>query len=121
MPCLALPAVLDCLLLSPPVNMRLAAPRYWSATSSINCLQPLLKSASWRPSFNNLLKPPMHPHVPMQHPRAADIFERELAPFLSQSALRFWRPRLRYFAMNDGLYYHGGMVSTEPTRWERAT
>lgn len=46
-----------------------------------------------------------------QHPRAAELFERDLAPFLSQSALRFWRPRLRYFA--DGLYYHGGMVGRE--------
>lgn len=43
-----------------------------------------------------------------QHPRAAQLFERELAPFLSQSALRFWRARLHYFS--DGLYYHGGMV-----------
>lgn len=52
-------------------------------------------------------------HFSTQHPRAAELFERDLAPFLSQSALRFWRPRLRYFAMNDGLYYHGGMVSTQ--------
>ncbi|KAL4451296.1 hypothetical protein ABPG77_009368 [Micractinium sp. CCAP 211/92] len=42
-----------------------------------------------------------------KHPRAAQLFERDLAPFLSQSALRFWRARLHYFS--DGLYYHGGM------------
>lgn len=44
----------------------------------------------------------------MQHPHAAALFDRELAPFLSQSALRFWRERTRYF--DDGLYFHGGMV-----------
>lgn len=42
-----------------------------------------------------------------KHPGVERLFETELAPFLSQSALRFWRPRLRYF--KDGLYYHGGM------------
>ena len=42
-----------------------------------------------------------------KHPRAAELFERELAPFLSQSALRFWRARLHYF--KTGLYYQGGM------------
>lgn len=57
-------------------------------------------------------KLPVQPSAHLQHPRAAEIFERDLAPFQSQSALRFWRPRLRYFATNDGLYYHGGMVST---------
>ena len=53
-----------------------------------------------------------------QHPRAAELFERELAPYLSQSALKFWRPRLRYFKENDGLYFHGGMVRAPgPSSW----
>jgi betaine lipid synthase len=42
-----------------------------------------------------------------RHPRAAQLFERHLAPFLTQSALRFWRPRMHYF--RDGLYFQGGM------------
>lgn len=42
-----------------------------------------------------------------RHPNIEEIFEKKLAPFLSQSALRFWRSRLRYF--HDSLYYHGGM------------
>ena len=46
---------------------------------------------------------------PLQHPRAAQLFERDLAPFLSQSAVRFGRARLH--SVSDGLYYHGGMVS----------
>lgn len=49
-----------------------------------------------------------------QHPRAAALFERELAPWLSQSAISFWRSRLRYFG--DGLYFHGGMVSLPVSR-----
>lgn len=47
------------------------------------------------------------------HPRAAALFERQLAPFLSQAAGKFWRPRLRYFAPGDSLYFHGGMVGSE--------
>ncbi|KAL4857543.1 DNA mismatch repair protein 6 [Chlorella vulgaris] len=55
-----------------------------------------------------------------KHPRAAQLFERDLAPFLSQSAIRFWRDKLRYFS--DGLYYHGGMgkvvhVVQQLARW----
>lgn len=42
-----------------------------------------------------------------KHPNIEAIFERELAPFLSQNALNFWRPRLYYF--REGLYYQGGM------------
>ena len=50
--------------------------------------------------------PPTHPPAP-QHPRAEELFERELAPFLSESAFKFWSRRLHYF--RDGLYYQGGM------------
>ena len=42
-----------------------------------------------------------------KHPDIESIFERELAPFLSQTSLRFWSTRLHYF--KDGLYYQGGM------------
>lgn len=55
-----------------------------------------------------LTHPPTTALPLLQHPRAAQLFERDLAPFLSQSAIRFWRDKLRYFS--DGLYYHGGMV-----------
>jgi betaine lipid synthase len=43
------------------------------------------------------------------HPRAVDLFETRLAPFLSQTSNAFWTPRLWYF--KQGLYYQGGMVS----------
>ncbi len=43
------------------------------------------------------------------HPRAEEIYERHLAPFLSQTSTNFWNKRLWYF--RDGLYYQGGMVS----------
>jgi len=42
-----------------------------------------------------------------KHPAAAELFEKELAPFLSQNTLRFWKTRLHYF--REGLYYQGGM------------
>ena len=36
------------------------------------------------------------------------IYEAKLAPFLTQTSLRFWNSRLWYFT--QGLYYQGGMV-----------
>ena len=45
------------------------------------------------------------------HPRIEEIFEKRLAPFLSQTSTNFWSKRLWYF--RDGLYYQGGMVSVE--------
>lgn len=41
------------------------------------------------------------------HPKFKLLFEKELAPFLSQGAANFWRKKARYF--KNGLYYHGGM------------
>lgn len=43
-----------------------------------------------------------------KHSKAEEIYEREIAPFLSQNSLKFWRGRIgRYF--QSGLFYHGGM------------
>lgn len=43
-----------------------------------------------------------------KHPNAQDIYEKELAPFLTQNSLRFWKGRVgRYF--RSGLFYRGGM------------
>eukprot|EP00898_Chlorokybus_atmophyticus_P007323 jgi/Chlat1/7592/Chrsp63S07076 len=42
-----------------------------------------------------------------RHPNIDQIFERDLAPFLSEGARTFWASRLHYF--NRGLYYYGGM------------
>lgn len=41
------------------------------------------------------------------HPRIEDLYEKKLAPFLSQTSSAFWSKRLWYF--RDGLYYQGGM------------
>ncbi|KAH9565685.1 hypothetical protein CY35_04G089900 [Sphagnum magellanicum] len=41
------------------------------------------------------------------HPKFPLLFQRELAPFLSQGASKFWSRKRRYF--KNGLYYHGGM------------
>lgn len=41
------------------------------------------------------------------HPHIEEIFERRLAPFLSQTSNNFWSQRLWYF--KQGLYYQGGM------------
>eukprot|EP00850_Spirogloea_muscicola_P021425 SM000249S08236 [mRNA] locus=s249:17321:22871:+ [translate_table: standard] len=42
------------------------------------------------------------------HPKFMNLLERELAPFLSQGAVNFWRKKgPRYF--KNGIYYHGGM------------
>eukprot|EP00245_Coleochaete_scutata_P005726 TRINITY_DN1951_c0_g1_i1.p1 TRINITY_DN1951_c0_g1~~TRINITY_DN1951_c0_g1_i1.p1 ORF type:complete len:664 (-),score=144.25 TRINITY_DN1951_c0_g1_i1:680-2671(-) len=41
------------------------------------------------------------------HPKFPELLERELAPFLSQGAVNFWKRKQRYF--KNGLYYHGGM------------
>ncbi|EFJ43864.1 hypothetical protein VOLCADRAFT_83033 [Volvox carteri f. nagariensis] len=41
------------------------------------------------------------------HPRIEDLYERKLAPFLSQTSHNFWSRRLWYF--QHGLYYQGGM------------
>lgn len=46
-----------------------------------------------------------------RHPNVRALYERHLAPHLSQGALRFWGTRLRYF--DDGLYFHGGMVRSK--------
>ena len=43
-----------------------------------------------------------------RHTGAKDLFEKKLAPFLTQTSLAFWRGRLWYF--QQGLYYQGGMV-----------
>lgn len=40
------------------------------------------------------------------------LYEAKLAPFLTQTSLRFWTSRLWYF--KQGLYYQGGMVSPSP-------
>lgn len=42
-----------------------------------------------------------------RHPDIERLFERHLAPFLSQKAADFWSTRLWYF--QQGLYYQGGM------------
>lgn len=42
-----------------------------------------------------------------RHPHARELFERKLAPWLSQASYHFWRQRLHYF--DQGLYYQGGM------------
>ncbi|KAJ7518535.1 hypothetical protein O6H91_21G073200 [Diphasiastrum complanatum] len=41
------------------------------------------------------------------HPNFLKLLERDLAPFLSQGAIKFWQKKARYF--KSGLYYHGGM------------
>ena len=43
-----------------------------------------------------------------RHPQAEELYERKLAPFLSQASLKFWNSRLWYF--KQGLYYQGGQV-----------
>lgn len=43
-----------------------------------------------------------------RHPRFEELYERQLAPFLSQKAHAFWSSRTWYFS--QGLYYQGGMV-----------
>jgi betaine lipid synthase len=42
-----------------------------------------------------------------KHPNFERIFEAELAPFLSQKAIKFWKSHAYYF--KSGLYFHGGM------------
>ncbi len=42
------------------------------------------------------------------HTGVGELFEKKLAPFLTQTSLTFWRSRLWYF--QQGLYYQGGMV-----------
>ena len=45
-----------------------------------------------------------------RHSEAPRLYERSLAPLLSQSARSFWAPRLHYFdPKTRGLYFHGGM------------
>ncbi|KAJ7531111.1 hypothetical protein O6H91_14G032700 [Diphasiastrum complanatum] len=41
------------------------------------------------------------------HPKFLQLFQKEIAPFLSQGAANFWRRKSRYF--RKGLYYQGGM------------
>lgn len=57
----------------------------WGVASKRGC-RPLVKRTG------QTLAP--IPPPPAQHPRAEELFERKLAPFLSQASLRFWRPRL---------------------------
>jgi hypothetical protein len=38
-----------------------------------------------------------------KHPRMDELFEKKLAPFLTQTSLNFWAKRLWYF--QQGLYY----------------
>lgn len=42
-----------------------------------------------------------------RHAKAEALFFRKLAPFMSQTSVKFWKNKLHYF--KDGLYYHGGM------------
>lgn len=42
-----------------------------------------------------------------RHPHMEQLFERQLAPWLSQTSHAFWKSRLSYF--RTGLYFHGGM------------
>ena len=42
------------------------------------------------------------------HTGVGELFEKKLAPFLTQTSLTFWRSRQWYF--QQGLYYQGGMV-----------
>lgn len=42
-----------------------------------------------------------------KHPRITELYERKLAPFLSQNSHEFWSRRLWYF--RHGLYWQGGM------------
>ena len=42
-----------------------------------------------------------------RHPNFPSLFESELAPWMSQKAIKFWRSHSYYF--KTGLYYHGGM------------
>lgn len=42
-----------------------------------------------------------------KHPYFDDIFDRTLAPFMSESSRSFWEKKRHYF--QDGLYYHGSM------------
>ena len=45
-----------------------------------------------------------------RHSEAPRLYERSLAPLLSQSARSFWAPRLHYFdPKTRGLYFQGGM------------
>ena len=46
-----------------------------------------------------------------RHTGVKELFEKKLAPFLTQTSLAFWRGRLWYF--QQGLYYQGGMVRAE--------
>lgn len=62
-------------------------------------------------------KPLPGPYLQGVHPRIEEIFEKRLAPFLSQTSTNFWSKRLWYF--RDGLYYQGGMVSVEGRRGQQ--
>lgn len=47
-----------------------------------------------------------------KHSDVEKLYERKLAPFLTQTSHRFWKDRLWYF--KQGLYYQGGMVRNLP-------
>jgi betaine lipid synthase len=42
-----------------------------------------------------------------KHENFPELLEKELAPFMTQKSIKFWRSKAYYF--KDGLYYHGGM------------
>jgi betaine lipid synthase len=42
-----------------------------------------------------------------RHVKAEALFFRKLAPFMTQTSVKFWKNKIHYF--KDGLYYHGGM------------
>lgn len=50
-----------------------------------------------------------------KHTGIEKIYEAKLAPFLTQTSLRFWNSRLWYFI--QGLYYQGGMVRLYALSW----
>jgi Protein of unknown function (DUF3419) len=57
-----------------------------------------------------------------RHPRFQELYEKKLAPFMSQKAMKFWGPRQWYFRMGflGGLYYQGGMVrSSLEAAWKQ--
>merc|ERR1740138_436025 len=41
------------------------------------------------------------------HPDIERVFERDLAPWMSEGALKFWNRKMYYF--QSGFYYHGAM------------
>jgi betaine lipid synthase len=42
-----------------------------------------------------------------KHARVEEVYQRDLAPWMSQTSHNFWKDRMHYF--KQGLYYQGGM------------